>query len=1069
MVAFLMAAGAVALGFDESFGVDAWTTRDGLPQNSVTDILQDRGGYIWVTTFGGIARFDGRRFLVFDPATTPELPSTRFVAVAEGHDGTLWFGTEAEGLVRFDGERFEGVGGPSRVNALHVDRLGDLWVGAPDGAHRWSGDERHRELDVPAEGFMERADGSLWTSTPDGLRCLRDPCDAPWRGMIGAPPVDTPDGAYLAGWDGYLRVRGGEVETLVSTSTAVRPVVWNGGVWGHADGRLVQLDGTGELELDGTGRVLRVDREGGLWVGRNGGGLARVRSRGLRRVSPHSMGLALRPDGAIVSWVCPGGTVDGGALPAVLDRFCGRGRWVDGVLWVGGAIEGFQGLARIVDDRAEPAVRASSTQVLDGWAVADGVLYALEPGGARRVEVEGLTPGFRGVRASDGDAWLASSERVVRVAPSGRATWYRSPPASMPVRDVLPGVGGAWVSTYGGGLHWIQPDAPSRGLTIAEGLCDNAVSRMLLPGDGYLWINTNHGAGRVALAELDAWRAGERAVVLCELVDSGEANGPDGLWTGSELVLPTIHGAVAVDPESALKEPVAPKVHIESARCGDRPVADGGERRGACALTVEYTALSFDDPNGLRFRTRVAGLSETWSPLSDQRRLALYDVPPGEYVVEVQARSSRGVWSDVARLAFRRAPEWWETRVGRALPPLGVVSIVLLGLLLRIRTATRQNEELRSQVEQRVRAESILRAEQEEKHRVLEELEASRRLEAIGRLAGGVAHDFNNLLMVIQGRLESLRGSADRAVREDVGVVLDAAERAAGLTAQLLAFGRRGAPQPEILDLSAFVKALLPVLDRLVAPTRVTCVLGEDVRVRMDRSRLQQLVTNLAVNARDAGATEVVVRTRRDGDVAALEVEDDGEGMTPDVLARVFEPYFTTKGPGRGTGLGMATVHGVVEEAGGQIAVESEVGRGTWVRIRLRRTEGPAPERSSEPAATRLDGVRVLLVDDDDAVRATVGGQLELLGAEVVAVASGWEALAWLETSRPDVLLSDVLMPGLSGPELLDRIRERGLDVPVLFISGHTGESLGLTATVLRKPFTGASLAVAVAGELTRR
>lgn len=990
---------------DAELAMDRWDTRAGLPQNSVNDVAQDAGGFLWIATFGGIVRFDGFGFTVFDPAGQPELPSNRYLTVEVAPDGDVWFGTEANGLVRFDGEMFTPIG----------PELGEV------------------------HGLTVAADG--------GLRAV------------------TTSGYFAVDGEGQLQRLG----DVAPTSDPGNTVVWGGEVWRvEADG-LVGPDGD-VFALPGRVQTLFEDREAGLWVGFDTAGLARIRQLGVRRVTAEAKDVTRAPDGSIVVWACEASEVVGDLeLGPWARTFCGTGRWIDDQLWLAGGIDGVPGLHRVVDGRPE-LVHAAATQALfDGWAVLDGRVLRITDGQA--VGIHGLPAGLQGIRADGRDAvWVSDGERLLRVTGAGIDQRVAAPSPNMPVRDVLSVDGGVWVSTYGGGLHWSGQDGRLQALTVAEGLCDNAVSRILQPGDGALWLNTNRGVGRVGLADLAAWRDGNAPLVRCELVESGEANGPGGIWTGQALILPTIRGAVEVVPSEALSDPVRPSVHIERATCGERAIGSSAVVEGPCALSVQWTGVSFDDPQGLRFRHRILGISDAWSPLSKIRELDHLELPVGRHRLEVQARSSRGVWSDVAAIGVTRSPIWSETLVGRAALPLGVAGVVLLVLLVRIQTERRQNDLLRRQVQQRIRAERIVRAEQESKREVLQQLEAARRLEAIGRLAGGVAHDFNNLLMVVRGRVEHIRYLGDGEIQEEADLALEAADQAAELTAQLLAFGRRADNSPEILDLSASIEVLLPVLVRLCEPMRVSFDLAPDARVRLDRTRLQQLVSNVCVNARDANASLLRVSTRRLTQHVVLEVQDDGDGMPPEVIERVFEPYFTTKTASRGTGLGMATVHGVIEEAGGTIEIQSELALGTRILITLPRQAAPLSEkRKRRKKVGRLEAIEVLLVDDDEAVRGTVAAQLEALGATVSAVASGGEALRRLQEKVPDLLITDVLMPEISGPELVAALRARNLVLPSLYISGHTGESLGLTGNVLRKPFSIDALALAVLEAVGRR
>ncbi|HEX4613360.1 MAG TPA: PAS domain S-box protein [Urbifossiella sp.] len=376
-----------------------------------------------------------------------------------------------------------------------------------------------------------------------------------------------------------------------------------------------------------------------------------------------------------------------------------------------------------------------------------------------------------------------------------------------------------------------------------------------------------------------------------------------------------------------------------------------------------------------------------------------------------------------------------------------------------------------------------------DRRRLEDQLRQAQKMEAVGQLAGGVAHDFNNLLTVINGYSELLLETipADAPDRPAMAAVREAGERAAGLTSQLLAFSRQSVLDPQVVDPNAVVAETARMLGRLIGEdvTLALALAPRAGRVRVDPGQFGQVLMNLAVNARDAMPTggRLTIETRdveldgefarvipgiRPGRYVLTAVTDSGVGMPPEVRTRVFEPFFTTKGPGRGTGLGLATVYGIVKQSGGHVEVYSEVGIGTTFKIYLPavREDGAAvPE--AEPVRARGGSERVLVVEDQDDVRGLAVVALQAHGYSVLEAADGPAALRFLDPPGValDLLVTDVVMPGMSGRQLAEAVRAARPGLPVLFVSGYTDDAvvrhgiLQAEVAFLRKPYTPLSLA----------
>jgi signal transduction histidine kinase/ActR/RegA family two-component response regulator len=403
------------------------------------------------------------------------------------------------------------------------------------------------------------------------------------------------------------------------------------------------------------------------------------------------------------------------------------------------------------------------------------------------------------------------------------------------------------------------------------------------------------------------------------------------------------------------------------------------------------------------------------------------------------------------------------------------------------------NETLEARIEERTRAlaqaNDRLMNEVIERERVQQTMVQFQKMEAIGRLTDGIAHDFNNLLNVIQGSLDLiLLLSSDANVKKRAEVACRACQRGGKLTSQLLAFSRN-----QNLDLRpSAVRALFDGVRELVATT-----LGSGIRLRFsiapdidsvlaDANQMEMALLNLAINARDAmpGGGELAFEAScaappdgllPPGHYVRIAVTDNGEGMSPDVAARVFEPFFTTKGVGKGTGLGLSQVYGMAQQSGGAARILSTPGVGTTVEIWLRPAPGDSrasPDTVPAAAPAARAGARILVVEDDDFVRGSIVESLEALGHQVAQAADGEAGLRELRRARPDLMITDYLMPGITGAELIRRARVDFPELPMIIATGYADmkaiEQVIGDDTVLRKPFQLAELAACVERSLHR-
>ena len=438
---------------------------------------------------------------------------------------------------------------------------------------------------------------------------------------------------------------------------------------------------------------------------------------------------------------------------------------------------------------------------------------------------------------------------------------------------------------------------------------------------------------------------------------------------------------------------------------------------------------------------------------------------------------------------------------------------ILLGWLAAVAASQRQNADeladaesdraarLEAAVADRTRdlqgANERLKAESATRVRAEAQLAQAQKMEAVGQLTGGIAHDFNNMLAVVVGGLDLARRKLAQK-SSDVGHhlenAMEGADRAAALTRRLLSFARDEPLLPDIVSPAKLVVGMSDLLDRTLGERIEVHVAanGADWPIFVDGHQLENALLNLAVNARDAmdgagrldiAVSDVTVRADDPwhlpaGDYVRISVTDNGEGMSPEVQARAFEPFFTTKPVGKGTGLGLSQIFGFARQSAGDIRIRSEVGRGTTVSLFLPRytgasiTERPTAELLTAPM--RPEGISILLVEDDPRVHASTKAGLTELGYKVRGCTSGAEALALLaRESSYDLILTDVMMPGMTGPELAAVIQRDYAHIGILFVTGYVGEA-GKSDDfagheVLRKPFTITALGNAVGQAIERR
>jgi PAS domain S-box-containing protein len=478
---------------------------------------------------------------------------------------------------------------------------------------------------------------------------------------------------------------------------------------------------------------------------------------------------------------------------------------------------------------------------------------------------------------------------------------------------------------------------------------------------------------------------------------------------------------------------------------------------------VEFTGLTPEEARTLDWRTRIHP--------DDRDRL----------VAESIAGEASGLRFTLEGRYLRADGDWrWLRSVSQPRYGPDGELVGFIGVATDITLAKDAELELRGLVEQQTQ--ELMHAQ--------EQLRQSQKMEALGQLTGGIAHDFNNLLTVVVGGLDLLhKRIEDEKLKRYAENALAAAERGARLTGQLLAFSRVQRLEVRPTHVAPLIHNMRPLLRNVLGPgiTKQFDLDEEAMPVMADPTQLEVAVLNLAINARDAMPDGGVLSfaSRRvaveldpeleDGDYIELTISDTGTGMNEEVAARAFEPFFTTKEVGKGTGLGLSMVYGMARQSGGTARLESAPGGGTAVKLYFRAAEGeavvPSAVEDAKQAKAQLKPASVLIIDDDPDVRGFVATTLEEQGYKVRQASDGRHGLAEIAREKPDLVVLDFIMPGLSGAEVANRILERQPDLPILFVSGYSEteavKRVAPNAPLLAKPFRADALDKAVRGALT--
>jgi signal transduction histidine kinase/ligand-binding sensor domain-containing protein/CheY-like chemotaxis protein len=990
--------------------------------------LIDRQGRLWVSSDSGLSMMDRetRRVTRYRhiPGVATSLAEDFTYAVFEDRSGNLWVSTVSSGVCRMRNERK-----PFRILQRHP--------GDPDSL----GDNRATSLCFDSAG-------RLWVGTSDGLNCRES------------------------------------------------------GRWRHPGQEGAQASGLADTDI----RVVVPAPNGDVWVGTREAGLFRYDGRRFHRYSPE------HDSGPVFDREVPHTGYDVNAL--AYDR---RGR-----LWIGARAYGldyFDG-SKFVHFAPQvpgtpPRRRPTDFPVLGYLDEKGRYWYATEYHGVVGVDPE--RDDFRSFLPNPAAPDAFENRGLYFVADDG--------------------AGGLWVGGAAGLFRFdLATEAFTRRYTRRDGLPSDTVVSMQTDLQGRLWLGTGRGLCRLDPATGQV-RNYDKALGLPTNTFAIRAATRDA---DGRLYFGTAAGVVSFHPDELRDDPTPPPVVFTDFRLLDQPVtagAPGSPLRESVTVAQEvrlkpdqaifsigFSALDFTAPEKNAYAFRMEGFDPDWRRPPTGARLASYtNLPPGEYVFRVKAANGDGVWNETG-VALRVVvlPPWWSQWWFRLTVLAGGVSLLLAGIAWQERSIRQRNawletqvaartEQLRAEVAVRERAEAALReshAELEtrvqartaelgraneslrgeiaERQKVEAQLRQAQKMEAFGQLAGGVAHDFNNLLTVIIGQSEVLRDpGVTEAERADALRDISAAARSASnLTRQLLVFSRRQAMKPTALDFNEVVAGVAQLLRRVIGENIAleTVLSPAPLPVNADAAMLEQVLVNMAVNARDAmprggrltiGVKSCVASAQQamahdlkvPTEFVCCSVADNGTGIPSEVLPRIFEPFYTTKEAGHGTGLGLATSLGIVQQHGGWIEVSTRQGVGTVFRIYLPCREGVRAGTAAAERTGHLKGeATILLVEDQDPVRQVTARILGKQGYRILEAADAEAALQIWNAHRGEValLITDIVMPGeRNGRDLAAAIRAEAASLPIIVITGYDPAQIGGLesadqpwTTHLRKPFT---------------
>ena len=1064
-----------------------------VPDADTWEVMEDARGRIWVTGAKGTHVGDGT---VFHP-----------VPGAEKLGYALW--TDRRGRVWIGGRGFLALARNERVDSVERSALGErsvydivgdgaegFWAATRDGA-------AHLTIDRNGAAHLDQDIGTAAKSRNPVWALARTPDGRVWMAT---------DGRGVLAWNGSTLSTVDAGEGVAAPNVHALDVDSRGRVWAGTGAGLEKYQRSA-FQNYGTERGLpfesvwsvRGNGNQDVWAAANDGGVYRFDgNRFTTAVAPKAPGT-----GSISTW----SSHDGGIFAAKnLRQLLAVTR------------EGTRDLSARLKLPAADVYGIYEDPSHELWFSTDSGLYRSRGGRARPAYVEvGLTKDDAPqaiVRDSAGRMFFGRPGLTL-VDSSGPHRFGASEGLTDPdVRSILPYGRDVWIGTADSGLFVLRDNRITRMAKFDRQLASEVLG-MVVDDLGSLWIFSTFGLKQVPISDLEMVLAGKVRPLRIRSFDR-----EDGLSTTEfigdfqsqiykdsegQIWLPGYGGVVRLDPRMVAADTTPPNILLE------RVLVNGAEQSPAAALTlqpkVSRLELTFAATNALvplrvRIQYRMDGVDTNWIEAGERRMVSYGPLTGGTYRFRVRAANQDERWSPTpAELSFKVRYQLHEYPWFIPLLVSSAVGLVVVLNWVRRRRLEARGRELealvndrtadlldaRETLELRVDERTAQLASELTERKLLEQqLVQAQKLEGLGRLAGGVAHEINNSMTGVLGyaQLAELATTNAPVVIDHLQQLRVAGERVGRITRQLLAFARMHQTTHHSTNLGALLGRTGDSM-RLLAGDRIQVDMNIPQGVRpagIDETQLEQVLINLVLNAREAMPTGGRIEIRAEnvervaslvvgtatlspGEYVRVQVSDTGTGMSEEVRARIFEPFYTTKGLERGGGLGLAVCHGIVTNIGGAIEARSAPGHGTSIELWLPVGSLSVATHTSNTGGTPPRGSEtVMVVDDDPMVRTVAVGSLASLGYQIVQAVDGVDALDAMAKGarRVDLVLTDVMMPKMGGLELARTLRERGATVPILFMSGYAGgdagtdQELAAYGPLLDKPFALDGLARAV-------